>query len=159
MLLSFSIMMVIKCGFFIAFYLVGNPQPWHQWLGSVQSQAQRHSVLPKPGCVKFTQVCVTSTQCCGTSTQKGVDPTQKGVDPTQKGVDPTQKCGTFPQMRCTQNDTRLVYIGDRLDLTVHFPFMWSFTFMQATLIPLHNKAGSALAIDHCYCLGTSSNQP
>ena len=24
--------------------LVGNNQPWHQWLGSVQSQAQRHSV-------------------------------------------------------------------------------------------------------------------
>ena len=53
---------------------------------------------------------------------------------------------------------RYIYIGDHLGLISLFPLMYYFTFMQATLIHLHNKTRSALVTHHYYCLGTSSDQ-
>jgi hypothetical protein len=54
---------------------------------------------------------------------------------------------------------RKVCIAGHLGLIPLSPLMYYFTFMQATLIHLHNKTRSALVIHHYYCLGTSSNQP
>ena len=53
---------------------------------------------------------------------------------------------------------RTAYIADDLGLIPLSPIMYYFTFMQATLIHLHNKTRSALVTHHYYCLGTSSNQ-
>jgi hypothetical protein len=54
---------------------------------------------------------------------------------------------------------RIAYIAGHLGLISLSPLMYYFTFMQATLIHLHNKTRSALVAHHYYCLGTSSNQP
>jgi hypothetical protein len=54
---------------------------------------------------------------------------------------------------------RTAYIADDLGLIPLSPTMYYFTFMQATLIHLHNKTRSALVSHHYYCLGTSSNEP
>jgi hypothetical protein len=54
---------------------------------------------------------------------------------------------------------RIAYIADHSGLISLSPLMYYFTFMQATLIHLHNKTRSALVTHHYYCLGTSSNQP
>jgi hypothetical protein len=54
---------------------------------------------------------------------------------------------------------RIAYIAGHLGLISLSPLMYYSTFMQATLIHLHNKTRSALVAHHYYCLGTSSNQP
>jgi hypothetical protein len=54
---------------------------------------------------------------------------------------------------------RIAYIADHLGLISLSLLMYYFTFIQATLIHLHNKTRSALVIQLYYCLGTSSNQP
>jgi hypothetical protein len=52
---------------------------------------------------------------------------------------------------------RIAYIAGHLGLISLSPLMYYFTFMQATLIHLHNKTRSALGTHHYYCLGTSTN--
>jgi hypothetical protein len=54
---------------------------------------------------------------------------------------------------------RQVYIAGHFSLISLSPLMYQFTFMQATLIHLHNMTRSALVTHHYYCLSTSSNQP
>jgi hypothetical protein len=72
----------------------------------------------------------------------------------------SRNCATAP-VASSPGDMliRIAYIADHLGLISLSPLMYYFTFMQATLIHLHNKTRSALVTHHYYCLGTSSNQP
>ena len=71
-----------------------------------------------------------------------------------------RNCVTVPVASSLRNMLiRVAYIADHLDLISLSLLIYYFTFMQATLIHLHNKTRSALVIQLYYCLGTSSNQP
>jgi hypothetical protein len=53
-----------------------------------------------------------------------------------------EKCVQSPLSSCT----RILCIEDPFGLILLFSLMYYFTFMQATLIPLHNKAISAQTV-------------
>jgi hypothetical protein len=72
----------------------------------------------------------------------------------------SHNCATAPVTSPLGNMLiRIAYIADHLGLISLSPLMYYFTFLQATLIHLHNKTRSAVVTHHYYCLGTSSNQP
>jgi hypothetical protein len=54
---------------------------------------------------------------------------------------------------------RIAYLADHFVSDSLSPLMYHCTFIQATLIHLHNNMRSVLVAHHYYCLNTSSNQP
>jgi len=80
--------------------------------------------------------------------------TSKGEDTTQVHVGLTKNCETFSQMRCTQNDTRLEYLGDDLGQNVH-----PSTLLGSNIDSSLHKTNSALGTYKCHCLGTLFSQP
>jgi hypothetical protein len=69
-------------------------------------------------------------------------------------------CATAPDASSLGDmPIRIAYVAGHFDLFSLSPLMYYFTFMQATLIHLHNKTRSTLVTHHYYCIGISSNRP